>query len=81
MRIFKEQKNKLIGEFEFGNFLQAIEFVNLVANISEMSQHHPDIFIHDYKFVTITTTTHYQWNTITNKDQSLVKQIESFYNK
>jgi 4a-hydroxytetrahydrobiopterin dehydratase len=80
MRIFTEKRNTLVWEFEFKNFVQALDFVNLVWNIAEMSKHHPDILIHDYKFVTITSTTHDTWNTITDKDLNLVKQIESFYN-
>jgi len=81
MKYFQEQKNKLIWEFEFKNFNQALDFVNLIAWIAEMSQHHPDITMHDYKFVTVTTTTHEEWNAITDKDYNLVKQIESFYNR
>lgn len=43
--------------FEFDEFMEAIDFVNSVAEIAEEAQHHPDI---DVKFttVTLTLTTH-----------------------
>ena len=42
----KSDKNKsfyLIKNFKFKNFEQSLIFVNLVSNIAELENHHPDI--------------------------------------
>jgi len=81
MKYFKEVENTLIWKFEFMNFPEALAFVNQVGNIAEISNHHPDIKIHGYKYVTIETTTHDAWNTLTTKDHAIVKLIEASYKK
>jgi 4a-hydroxytetrahydrobiopterin dehydratase len=58
MKYFLEQENILSATFEFQSFQKALDFVNQVGNIAEISNHHPDIKLHDYKYVTIETTTH-----------------------
>ena len=49
---------KIWRDFSFTDFKSAIEFINQVANLAEMENHHPDINLHDYKKVTITLSTH-----------------------
>ncbi len=44
-------------EFKFIDFIGAINFVNLVADIAEEEGHHPDLEIH-YNKVTLTLWTH-----------------------
>src|SRR3989344_4939813 len=44
--------------FQFGDFQDAIVFTNKVARIAEEENHHPDIFIHKYRNVTISLSTH-----------------------
>lgn len=44
--------------FEFKNFKEALEFVNKVGEIAEEQGHHPDIFLHSYKKVKISLSTH-----------------------
>jgi len=48
---------KIQKKFEFKNFVEAMEFINKVANLAEQEQHHPDIFV-SYSKVTITIYTH-----------------------
>ena len=48
---------KLVRRFEFKDFMDAIAFVNRVAEIAEAEDHHPSITI-DYKRVTFTIWTH-----------------------
>lgn len=67
----------LVKDFSFKSFQEAMKFVNQVAKIAEDLNHHPDILIHDYNQVKITTTTHDQGNKITQKDKNLVKKIEA----
>src|SRR3972149_11347081 len=50
--------DKITRDFEFKNFLEAISFVNKVAKIAEEEQHHPNIYLHDYKRVKIDLYTH-----------------------
>lgn len=65
---------KLERTIQFSNFKNAIEFVNKVTELSEEHNHHPDIFIFDYKNVRITLFTHDQ-NSITEKDHELARAI------
>lgn len=51
-------EKKLQKEFGFLNFKNAIAFVNDVAKLAESEGHHPDLFLHDYKKLTITLSTH-----------------------
>ena len=44
--------------FSFADFSQGMGFVNTVAAIAEEQGHHPEIHIHDYKFVSISLSTH-----------------------
>jgi len=81
MKYFAKEDNMLQATFEFKNFSKALEFVNLVWNIAEISNHHPDIYIHDYKFVSVCTTTHELWNIVGPKDEAIAKLIESSYKK
>ncbi len=48
---------KISKEFIWNNFVEAIQFVNKVADIAEAEGHHPDIHIH-YNKVTIELWTH-----------------------
>ncbi len=52
-------KDKLLEkDFSFKNFTEAISFINKVAEVAEIEGHHPDIYLHNYKKVKITLTTH-----------------------
>jgi len=48
----------LARTFDFANFRKAIDFIHRVADVAEAEGHHPDIFLHGYKHVTISLTTH-----------------------
>lgn len=49
--------DRIHKQFKFGDFKQAVEFVNKVAGIAENEGHHPDIAIR-YSKVEITLWTH-----------------------
>jgi len=53
-----EDTKKISREFEFKDFIGALDFVNRVGDIAEMEGHHPDIILHDYKKVLVTLSTH-----------------------
>ena len=40
------------------NFLDAAAFIQKAAEIAEAQDHHPDIFLHKYKNLTFTLSTH-----------------------
>ena len=44
--------------FVLTTFVEVIAFVNKIADLAEEERHHPDLFIHDYKKLTITLSTH-----------------------
>ena len=67
---------ELHADFRFSNFKQAVLFMNAVAFLAEAAGHHPDIFIHDYKSVTLSLMTH-DVGAITQQDLDLVAQIDT----
>ena len=71
---WNEIDNTITKTFEFNSYLDGIDFVNLVANVAEQENHHPDISI-GYCKVTISLTTH-DAGTITEKDYKLAKLID-----
>lgn len=46
-----EAGKKISKEYKFTDFIGAIDFVNRVADIAEMEQHHPNIQIHYNKVI------------------------------
>lgn len=53
-----EHDHALAKEFTFKNFAEALAFINKVGGIAESEGHHPDINLHDWKYVSIYLTTH-----------------------
>jgi 4a-hydroxytetrahydrobiopterin dehydratase len=60
--------------FGFENFIEAMGFVNRVAELAESHQHHPDIMIR-YGKVTLTLSTH-DAGGITDKDFALARATD-----
>jgi 4a-hydroxytetrahydrobiopterin dehydratase len=61
--------------FQFKNFPAAIKFVNIVADLAEQAQHHPDVDIRWNK-VTLALTTH-DAGGLTEKDFALARQFDA----
>lgn len=59
--------------FEFEEFTEAIDFVNVVAELAEDAHHHPDIDIR-YLKVTVTLTTH-EVGGVTDADIEMAQRI------
>ena len=55
--ILDGEGKKISKEYKFKDFIGAVNFVNLVADIAEQEEHHPDIHIH-YNKVTLELWTH-----------------------
>lgn len=63
--------------YQFDDFVQAMRFVNQVADAAEREQHHPDILIR-YNKVTLTVSTH-DAGGITEKDFALAREANGFF--
>jgi 4a-hydroxytetrahydrobiopterin dehydratase len=61
--------------FGFANFVQAMAFVNKVAEAAEADQHHPDVLIR-YNKVTMTLSTH-DAHGISAKDFALAAKMDA----
>ena len=72
---WKKEENHLERVFEFGNFVQAVDFVNKIVPLAQEQRHHPDIEIFSYNKVKIKLTTHDEGYKITEKDIELAKRI------
>lgn len=49
---------KIEKEYKFKNFQEALDFISRVGQIAEEEGHHPDIYLHNYKFVRLSLYTH-----------------------
>ena len=55
--ILNEEGTQISKEFKFADFIGAINFVNLIADLAEMEGHHPDIHVF-YNKVRLDLSTH-----------------------
>jgi len=55
---WKLSGNKIYKEMKFKDFKKTIGFANKVAAIAEKEGHHPDIYLHDWNRIRLTSTTH-----------------------
>ena len=72
---WESDKKKIERTFEFEDFAGSIEFVNLVAEIAEEQEHHPDIDVRDNKVV-LSIYTHSK-NGLTELDFQLAERIDT----
>ncbi len=72
---FKDDRQCIVRTIEFEEFMEAIDFVNDLAEIAEEAQHHPDIEIRFNK-VTLQLTSH-DVGGITELDVQLAQRIDN----
>jgi 4a-hydroxytetrahydrobiopterin dehydratase len=70
-----EDGKSLAREYIFPNFKEALDFVNVIGNISEEENHHPDITL-SWGKVGVTLTTHSAGG-LTKKDFIVAKNLYS----
>jgi len=70
--------NEIKKTYKCKNFKTALQFVNIVGELAEEEDHHPDILIHNWNKVTLTLSTHNEGG-LTAKDFDLATKIEKFY--
>jgi 4a-hydroxytetrahydrobiopterin dehydratase len=68
-------KGALQRSYEFGDFAEALAFVNRVGELAERENHHPDIEIH-WNRVTLRWWTHAK-DAVTDRDYELAEQANS----
>jgi 4a-hydroxytetrahydrobiopterin dehydratase len=68
------KEGKIVKSFLFSSFIDAIEFVNKVAKVSEKLNHHPIITI-TWKAVRLSLKS-FDVDAVTKRDINLVKEIE-----
>lgn len=71
---WKLQDGKLIREWTFSDFVEAIAFVNRVAALAEAAGHHPDIDIR-YNRVLLGLISH-DAGGITERDMAMANRID-----
>ena len=68
------KRGKLVREFQFSSFEEAILFVNRVAALAESRDHHPDIDIR-YNHVVLSLISH-DAKGLTTRDASLAEALD-----
>ena len=74
--LWEAREDRLRKVFVLPSFRASISFVNLVAELAEAADHHPNITI-AYKNVTLVLTTWAAGGKITARDVQLAAQIEA----
>jgi 4a-hydroxytetrahydrobiopterin dehydratase len=73
-----EVNNKLEKSFQFKDFAEALDFINKLAIICEMENHHPEInWI--YNKIELKLSTHDVGDIVTEKDIKLASLIDEIY--
>lgn len=73
------ENGMIVKKYAHNSFPEAIVFVNAVAHLAELLNHHPDVDIR-YSNITVALVTH-DAGGITVKDVTLAKQIEAIRRK
>ena len=71
---WKMEGGKLVRDWTFGNFVEAMQFVNQVALVAELAEHHPDIDIR-YNKVRLGLVSH-DAGGITRRDVELAEKLK-----
>ena len=72
------ENQKLVRDWSFADFLEAMAFVNAVAEVAETAGHHPDIDIR-YNKVTLGLVSHHAGG-ITERDLQMAKTLTNRFN-
>lgn len=68
-------QEKLILDLKLKNFSEVVELVNKIKDLANKLDHHPNLELHDYKYLKIILFTH-ETGGITEKDLNLASEIE-----
>lgn len=70
-----QEGETIILDQQFSDFEEAIQYVNRVAGLAEVANHHPDILVHEWNKVRVTCWTHSEGG-VTDADLKLARQID-----
>jgi 4a-hydroxytetrahydrobiopterin dehydratase len=76
---WKLQDGKLVREWTFKDFVEAMAFVNRIATLAETAGHHPDIDIR-YNHVLLGLVSHDAAG-ITQRDMAMANRIDTEFSK
>jgi 4a-hydroxytetrahydrobiopterin dehydratase len=79
MDVWHEADGALERSFELDSFVEAIAFVNRIAELAERENHHPDIAI-SYRTVTLRWTTHSAGG-VTDRDRELAAGTDALFDR
>ena len=72
---WKREKASLTTEIECSSFMEGVDLIKRIAECAESQNHHPDLFLHDYKYLQIRLQTHDSGG-LTSKDERLAQSID-----
>ena len=72
---WKREGETIVRDWKFGNFAEAMAFVNRVAAAAEEANHHPDILVHGWNKVRLVLTNHSAGG-LTEADFEMAKTID-----
>lgn len=75
LRGWEYSNGKIEKTYRLVGFLEAVDAVNKISVVAEHVDHHPDVSIHDYNQLTVSTWTHDE-NGVTDKDIKLASEVE-----
>lgn len=75
---WRQSNNVITRDFPLNNFAKALRLIAEIGAIAETADHHPDLLLHDYRFVQVTLTTHSAGG-LTLKDFALARKIEALF--
>lgn len=72
---FNAAENRIEKTFEKQDFKDGVQFIQRIAALAEANDHHPDLSLTKYKYVTVMLSTHSAGG-ITLNDLNLAAEIE-----
>jgi 4a-hydroxytetrahydrobiopterin dehydratase len=73
---WEREGDEIVREWRFDNFVEAIAFVNRVAEAAEEANHHPDIFVHGWNKVKLSLTNHSAGG-LTETDFAIAQRLDA----
>ena len=73
--LWKQEGGAIVRDWTFGDFAEALVFVNRVAEAAEAANHHPDILIHGWNKVRLTLVTHSAGG-VTGADLEMARRLD-----
>lgn len=73
---WEREGDEIVRERRFEDFVEAIAFVNRVAEIAEEANHHPDIFLHGWNRVKLSLSNHSAGG-LTEMDFATAERLEA----